>query len=204
MSLPIAVRVLGPHLRRAMYEQALQRLPIPTAAPAEREVVLLICEEWHAHLEALTGASGGHSRPPAVLVVSRRADIARAQACGIEGLVSEQDAEADLYRAIQAAAHRERFQGPRLLSQAEPTRAGKGRPAFGAVRKLTAGELEAALPAARGQTIREIAADLDLSVYGVKFRLTEVRRKLGAARKSGLGQFLDVLEAEARRRGGRS
>lgn len=109
---------------------------------------------------------------------------ARAMAAGASGLAMKSDAATDFIEAIQNIAQKQGFISPaasRLL---------EGQPVRGEMPgDLTVREFQITKLLAKGQTNREVARALDISVRTVDVHRTNIMRKLKLATYSELVQF---------------
>jgi DNA-binding NarL/FixJ family response regulator len=141
------------------------------------------------HLPGIGGAEGvAHvcARGPKVIVVSASGasdSVIDALAVGAAGyLTKDADAE-DLRRAVRAVANGQTYVSPTLASYLLTA---NRQPAASLEHQLSPRELEILALVASGETDRDIAAKLFLSVATVHTHLERIRDKTGARRRAQL------------------
>jgi DNA-binding NarL/FixJ family response regulator len=140
------------------------------------------------HLPGIGGAEGiAHvcARGPKVIVVSASGasgSVIDALAVGAAGyLTKDADAE-DIRRAVQAVANGQTYVSPTLASYLISA----NKPTASLEHQLSPRELEILALVASGETDRDIAAKLFLSVATVHTHLERIRDKTGARRRAQL------------------
>jgi two-component system, NarL family, response regulator YdfI len=154
---------------------------------AEPEVILVDTsgESAETVLEALT-ESDLASEAALVVLVDHTAPGSSAEAlrAGVRAVLPSDVSPSQLVAALQAAATGLVVLHPREVSAALPTAAPASRPVAELAEPLTRREREVLQMLASGVGNKEIAAQLAISEHTVKFHVTSILGKLGAASRT--------------------
>jgi len=105
----------------------------------------------------------------------------RALRAGARGYVAKQEATERILEAIRTVQSGHIFASPALLSQLTERMVGRAPTPAGSVETLSDRELEVFRRLGRGQTTRQVASDLSLSIKTVQAYCARIKEKLALA-----------------------
>ncbi|MFN3650396.1 MAG: LuxR C-terminal-related transcriptional regulator [Armatimonadota bacterium] len=185
----VIIEILAPRLiERALRSLLCGRVQIACARRLP-SVTLLAGDAWERALER-----NPTDRGVVLLTEGSPTDMLSALRRDVRVLVSWEDTEAHLCRALAAAADRQSYFSPGLMGVSNPQPVVVEPEGGGSALPLSEREFEVVKLAVQGLSNDEISQSLHVTLATIKFHLKQSYRKLGISRRSQLAVRLTGTE----------